>query len=98
MGYNDNKFEAMQAAIKHSGGSIMTSALSFFSATIGVGVISQLELIGSLCSLMSRGAIISMFMIIFILPGLLLVFEPVIRKSSKGFEPDKKSKTADAVN
>ena len=98
LGYNDNKFEAMQAAIKHSGGSIMTSALSFFSATIGVGVISQLELIGSLCSLMSRGAIISMFMIIFILPGLLLVFEPVIRKTSKSFEPDKKSKTADAVN
>ena len=98
LGYNDNKFEAMQATIKHSGGSIMTSALSFFSATIGVGVISQLELIGSLCSLMSRGAIISMFMIIFILPGLLLVFEPVIRKTSKGFEPDKKSKTADAVN
>ena len=96
--YTDNKFDAMQAAIKHSGGSIMTSALSFFSATIGVGVISQLELIGSLCSLMSRGAIISMFMIIFILPGLLLVFEPVIRKTSKGFEPDKKSKTADAVN
>ena len=53
LGYNDNKFEAMQAAIKHSGGSIMTSALSFFSATIGVGVISQLELIGSLCRLMS---------------------------------------------
>ena len=90
LGYNDNKFEAMQAAIKHSGGSIMTSALSFFSATIGVGVISQLELIGSLCSLMSRGAIISMFMIIFILPGLLLVFEPVIRKTSKGFESEKK--------
>lgn len=88
--YTDNKFDAMQAAIKHSAGSIMTSALSFFSATIGVGVISQLELIGSLCSLMSRGAIISMFMIIFILPGLLLVFEPVIRKTSKGFESEKK--------
>ncbi|MBU5337008.1 efflux RND transporter permease subunit [Intestinibacter bartlettii] len=97
--YTDDKFEAMRLAIKHSAGSIMTSALSFFSATIGVGVISQLELIGSLCSLMSRGAIISMFMIIFILPGLLLVFEPVIRKTSKGFEPDKKQKAAtDAVN
>ena len=48
---NDNKFEAMQASNKHSGGSIMTSALSFFSATIGVGVISQLELIGSLCTM-----------------------------------------------
>ncbi|MDY5212763.1 efflux RND transporter permease subunit [Intestinibacter sp.] len=97
--YTDDKFEAMRLAIRHSAGSIMTSALSFFSATIGVGVISQLELIGSLCSLMSRGAIISMFMIIFILPGLLLVFEPVIRKTSKGFELDKKSKAAtDAVN
>lgn len=97
--YTDDKFEAMRLAIRHSAGSIMTSALSFFSATIGVGVISQLELIGSLCSLMSRGAIISMFMIIFILPGLLLVFEPVIRKTSKGFELEKKSKAAtDAVN
>ena len=71
-------------------GTIIYILLSFFSATIGVGVISQLELIGSLCSLMSRGAIISMFMIIFILPGLLLVFEPVIRKTSKGFESEKK--------
>lgn len=83
--YTDDKFEAMALAIKNSAGSIMTSALSFFSATIGVGVISRLELIGSLCSLMSRGAIISMCMIIFILPGLLLVFEPIIRKTSKGF-------------
>ncbi|MCI6738466.1 MAG: MMPL family transporter [Intestinibacter sp.] len=88
--YTDNKFEAMKSSIQHCAGSIMTSALSFFSATIGVGVISRLELISSLCSLMSRGAIISMFMIIFILPGLLLVFEPVIRKTSKGFEEPKK--------
>ncbi|MGM9532719.1 MMPL family transporter, partial [Intestinibacter sp.] len=86
LAYTDDKFEAMKSAIQHCAGSIMTSALSFFSATIGVGVISQLELIGSLCSLMSRGAIISMLMIIFILPALLLVFEPIIRKTSKNFE------------
>jgi len=86
LAYTDDKFEAMKSAIQHCGGSIMTSALSFFSATIGVGVMSQLELIGSLCSLMSRGAIISMLMIIFILPALLLVFEPIIRKTSKNFE------------
>ncbi|MGN1032308.1 MAG: RND family transporter, partial [Intestinibacter sp.] len=86
LAYTDDKFKAMKSAIQHCGGSIMTSALSFFSATIGVGVMSKLELIGSLCSLMSRGAIISMLMIIFILPALLLVFEPVIRKTSKNFE------------
>lgn len=82
---NSNKFEAMKKSIQSSSRAIVTSALSFFSATIGVGVISKLEMISSLCSLMSRGAIISMFMIIFILPAILLVSHNGILKTSKNF-------------
>ena len=84
---NNNKFDAMIASIQSSGRSIVTSALSFFSATIGVGLISKLEMISSLCSLMARGAIISMFIIIFMLPAILLVFHKFIIKTSKNFVP-----------
>jgi hypothetical protein len=83
---NSNKFEAMTVSIQSSARSIVTSALSFFSATIGVGLISKLEMISALCSLMSRGAIISMFIIIFMLPAILLVCHKFIIKTSKGFE------------
>jgi hypothetical protein len=76
----------MTVSIQSSARSIVTSALSFFSATIGVGLISKLEMISALCSLMSRGAIISMFIIIFLLPAILLVCHKFIVKTSKGFE------------
>lgn len=82
---NSNKYEAMTISIQSSARSIVTSALSFFSATIGVGLISKLEMISSLCSLMSRGAIISMFIIIFMLPAILLICHKFIIKTSKGF-------------
>jgi predicted RND superfamily exporter protein len=82
---NSNKFEAMTASIQSSARSIVTSALSFFSATIGVGLISKLEMISSLCALMARGAIISMFIIIFMLPAILLICNKFIIKTSKGF-------------
>ncbi len=80
-----NKFEAMERSIEGSAPSILTSALTFFGATIGVGLLSKLEMISSLCSLMSRGAIVSMFIIIFILPAILLLFESLIVKTSKNF-------------
>lgn len=82
---NNNKFEAMKASIQSSARSIITSALSFFSATIGVGLISKLEMISALCDLMARGAIISMFIIIFMLPAILLVCNNFIIKTSKNF-------------
>lgn len=82
---NSNKFEAMTASIQSSARSIVTSALSFFSATIGVGLISKLEMISSLCALMARGAIISMFIIIFMLPAILLICNKFVIKTSKGF-------------
>ena len=82
---NSNKFDAMKASIQSSARSIVTSALSFFSATIGVGLISKLEMISALCDLMARGAIISMFIIIFMLPAILLVCNKFIIKTSKNF-------------
>ncbi len=80
-----SKFEAMERSISGCAPSILTSALTFFGATVGVGLLSKLEMISSLCSLMSRGAIVSMFMIIFILPAILLLFESLIIKTSKNF-------------
>lgn len=81
---NDKK-EAMIKALQSSSRSIITSALTFFGATAGVGIISELEMISSLCVLMARGAIISMLVILFVLPGVLLMFEGIIVKTSKTF-------------
>ena len=81
---NDKK-EAMIKALQSSSRSIITSALTFFGATAGVGIISELEMISSLCVLMARGAIISMLVILFVLPGVLLMFEGIIVKTSKNF-------------
>ena len=81
---NDKK-EAMIKALQSSSRSIITSALTFFGATAGVGIISELEMISSLCVLMARGAIISMLVILFVLPGILLIFEGIIIKTSKSF-------------
>lgn len=81
----NDKVKAMTIALKTSSRSIVTSALTFFAATAGVGVISDIEMISSLCILMSRGAIISMFVILFILPGILLLCEKLIIKTSKSF-------------
>lgn len=82
---SSNKMDAMKIAVQSSSRSIITSALTFFGATAGVGIISKLEMVSSLCTLMARGAIISMFVILFVLPGILLISEKVIIKTSKGF-------------
>ena len=93
-----NKTKAMTIAIKNSAPSILTSAFSFFASTVGVGLYSQLEIISALCTLMARGALISMIMIIFILPAILLLFEKVIIKTSKGFiEPKKDNEQGNPV-
>lgn len=81
-----NKYEAMKTSIDQSVNSIFVSAMSFFAATFGVGIISKLNMIASLCTLMSRGAIISMIVVICVIPALLLVFDKVILKTSIGFK------------
>ncbi len=79
------KKEAITQALQGSIQSIIVSALSFFSATFGVGVYSNIDMISSLCILMSRGAIISMFVVIFILPAMFMIFDKLIIKTSRGF-------------
>lgn len=81
------KYDAITTAHRTSAQSIMVSALSFFAATIGVGLYSNIDMISSLCILMARGAIISMIVVIFVLPSMFMVFDKVIVKTSKGFLP-----------
>lgn len=82
-----NKHDAITTAHRVSAQSIMVSALSFFAATIGVGLYSNIDMISSLCILMARGALISMVVVIFVLPSMFMVFDKVIVKTSKGFLP-----------
>ena len=79
------KKEAITGALQGSIQSIIVSALSFFAATFGVGLYSDIDMISSLCSLMARGAIISMFVVIFILPSMFMIFDRVICATSMGF-------------
>ena len=79
-----DKKEAVGEALGTSINSIVVSALCFFGATFGVGVYSKIEMIGSLCTLMSRGAIVSMISVIMILPAFLLLFDKLICKTTVG--------------
>ena len=81
-----DKKQAVDEALGTSISSIVTSGLCFFGATFGVGVYSKIEMIGSLCSLMSRGAIISMIVVITILPAFLLACDKFICKTTKGMK------------
>ena len=81
------KFDAITTAHKFSAQSIIVSALSFFAATIGVGLYSNIDMISSLCILMARGSLISMVVVVLILPSLFMVFDKIIVKTSKGFRP-----------
>ena len=83
------KYDSITTAHRASAQSIMVSALSFFAATIGVGLYSNIDMISSLCILMARGAIISMIVVMFVLPSMFMVFDKVIVKTSKGFLPVK---------
>lgn len=84
-----DKAEAITIALSTSISSVVGSALSFFAATVGVAFYSKIDMIGALCTLMSRGAIISMFVAIFILPAMFVVFDGLICATSKNFGPKK---------
>ena len=83
------KQEAVTQAVRESAQSVMVRALGFFAATFGVGLYSNIDMISSLCTLMARGAIISMFVVIFILPSVFMIFDRVICATSVGFRPKK---------
>lgn len=80
-----DKREAVTTAHKSSVQSIIVSALSFFAATFGVGMYSEIDMISSLCTLMARGAIISMIVVLLVLPSMLILFDKVICHTSAGF-------------
>jgi len=91
-----DRMESAKKAVASSGKSIMVSALSFFAATFGVGLYSDMEIISALCTLLSRGAIISMLVVILILPSMLVLFDKLIVKTSRGFLPVKSVARIDA--
>ena len=79
-----NKKEAMQKTLQATVPSVITSALCFFAATIGVFLYTKIDMIGSICELLSRGSIISMLVVILILPAMLMAFDKlIIRKKDK---------------
>ena len=79
------KREAVTNALKVSIPSIIVSAMGLFSATFGVALYSDVDIISSLCDLMARGAIVSMFAVILFLPAMFLLFDKIICVTSIGF-------------
>jgi predicted RND superfamily exporter protein len=85
----NDKNVAIKTALESSVSSIFVSGMCFFGATFGVGVVSTIDMIGALCRLIARGAIISMLIVILTVPSLLLMFDGVITKTTSGFKKGK---------
>ena len=81
--YKNKKIKAIENTLKVTVPAIITSALCFFCATVGVSIVTKIDMIGSICTLLSRGSIISMLVVILILPSLLLIFDKFIIKTTK---------------
>ena len=77
-----SKEEAIRISHSTSVKPVITSAMSFFAATFGVGIYSQIDMISSLCLLMARGAIISMFSVLSFLPAMFWLFDGIIIRTS----------------
>lgn len=88
-GLGRSKKEAISIAHKTSMKSILISGCSFFAATFGVGLYSKIDMISSICTLLSRGAIISTVVVLFVLPAMFMILDPVICRTSIGFVPKK---------
>lgn len=84
-----DKKESISIALETSIKSIITSALGFFAATIGVALYSDIGMISSLCMLLARGAIISMVIVITMLPSMFMLLDGIICRTSAGFRPEK---------
>ena len=84
------KKDSISIAHKFSMKSIIVSGCSFFAATFGVALYSRVDMIGAICTLLARGAVISTIVVLLVLPAMFMVFDPIIVHTSKGFLPDKK--------
>lgn len=78
--------QSIRVSVKETSKSIVTSALSFMAATIGVGIYSKMEIVSTICIFLARGAIISMSVIIFLLPAIISISFPFVRKTTKGLD------------
>ena len=78
-----DRMEAALIAANTSDTSIITSALVMFCATLGVSFVSSIDLIGSICIMLARGALISAAVCIFLMPAILCVCEPIFNKTSR---------------
>lgn len=88
-GSGKQKKEAIAAAHQSCMKSIVISGCSFFAATFGVSLYSQVDMIGSICTLLSRGAVISTVVVLLVLPAMFMIFDPIICHTSVGFLPKK---------
>jgi Predicted exporters of the RND superfamily len=86
-----SKRDAVSIALGTSIPSIIVSGMGLFAATFGVALYTDIDIIGSMCMLMARGAVISMLCVIFILPALLMLCDKVIRVTSLGFKNKKEA-------
>ncbi|MBS6719675.1 MAG: MMPL family transporter [Peptoniphilus harei] len=77
---------SLKVSVKETSKSIVASALSFMAATIGVGIYSKMEIVSTICTFLARGAIISMCVIILLLPAIISVSFPLIKKTTKGLD------------
>ena len=77
---------AVKTAVETSVNSVFSSALGFFAATIGCALYSNIDLISAICLLLARGALLSMVLVILLLPALLLIFDPVIIRTTAGMK------------
>lgn len=87
----NDKREAVKTALSTSIPSILVSAMGLFAATVGVAVYTEVDMIGSLCALMARGAVISMLCVVLILPAMFMLFDRVIGATTIGFRQKKKT-------
>ena len=86
-----SKEEAVAIAHRMSMPSIISSGLSFFAATFGVACYSNVDMIGSICTLLARGALISMCVVILVLPAMFMIFDALICRTSFGFAGESQS-------
>jgi predicted RND superfamily exporter protein len=87
-----DKKESVGIALSTSIKSVITSALGFFVATVGVALYSDIGLISELCMLLARGALISMVIVVTVLPSMFMLLDKVICKTSAGFSQDSEKK------
>lgn len=91
------KRQAIETALDVALPSVIVSALSFFAATFGVGLYSDIGMIGEICVLLARGAIVSLFVVALVLPAMFMVFDKLILHTSIGFKPEKEKQVKAVV-